>query len=157
MYCIRTIGYSAETQANIAGHLPFCSKYKGTSINDDVTFWPLSRPCHHFSGWLILSCCCYLGRNISTTGNRFWSCLVFEYGKVASLEAHTGTYRFLMKGIFDDYILWPFDKKLIFELVMCVNTRDFTVCLIFHQFYPLKSWWHHLWIAPKPACSLMIL
>ena len=57
---IRTIGYSAETQANIAGHLPFCSKCKGTSIND-VTFWPLSRPCHHFSGWLILSCCCYLG------------------------------------------------------------------------------------------------
>ena len=56
---IRTIGYSAETQANIAGHLPFCSKCKGTSIND-VTFWPLSRPCHHFSGWLILSFCCYL-------------------------------------------------------------------------------------------------
>ena len=23
MYCIRTIGYSAKTQANIAGHLPF--------------------------------------------------------------------------------------------------------------------------------------
>ena len=57
---IRTIGYSAETQANIAGHLPFCSKCKGTSIND-VTFWPHSRPCHHFSGWLILSCYCYLG------------------------------------------------------------------------------------------------
>ena len=33
-----------------------------------------------------------------------------------------------MKEIFDDYVLWPFDKKFIFELVMYVNTRDYTVC-----------------------------
>ena len=32
-----------------------------------------------------------------------------------------------MKRIFDAYVLWPFGKKFIFELVMCVRTRDFTV------------------------------
>ena len=32
-----------------------------------------------------------------------------------------------MKGIFDAYLLWPFGKKFIFELVMRVRTRDFTV------------------------------
>ena len=54
------------------------------------------------------------------------------YHKVVSsntshLEAHAGIYGLLMKGIFDAYVLWPFGKKLIFELVMRVNTRDFTV------------------------------
>ena len=43
------------------------------------------------------------------------------------LEAHPGIFRLLMKGIFDAYVLWPFDKKLFLELVMRVNTRDFTV------------------------------
>ena len=38
------------------------------------------------------------------------------YRKVASsntyrLEAHAGFFRLLMKGIFDPYVLWPFDKK----------------------------------------------
>ena len=42
---------------------------------------------------------------------------------MSRLEAHTGIYRFLMKGIFD-----AFDKKMIFELVTRVNTHDFTVC-----------------------------
>ena len=32
-----------------------------------------------------------------------------------------------MKGIFDAYVLWPFDKKLFFEFVTRVNARDFTV------------------------------
>ena len=41
-----------------------------------------------------------------------------HYHKVASsnmscLEAHAGFFRLLMKGIFDPYILSPFDKKLI--------------------------------------------
>ena len=44
--------------------------------------------------------------------------LVNEYRKVASsntsrLEAHDGFFRLLMKGIFNPYVLWPFDKKLI--------------------------------------------
>ena len=29
------------------------------------------------------------------------------------LEAHLGIYRLLMKRIFDAYVLWPFDEKLI--------------------------------------------
>jgi hypothetical protein len=41
-----------------------------------------------------------------------------EYRKVTSsnmsrLEAHAGFFRLLMKGNFDPYLLWPFDKKLI--------------------------------------------
>ena len=38
------------------------------------------------------------------------------------LEPHPGFYRLLMKGIFDAYV--PFGKKLIFELVTDVRTRD---------------------------------
>ena len=42
-----------------------------------------------------------------------------RYRKIASsntsrLEAHEGFFRLLMKGIFGSYVLWPFDKKLIF-------------------------------------------
>ena len=42
-----------------------------------------------------------------------------QYRIVAStspsrIEAHAGLSRLLMKGIFDPYVLWPFDKKLIF-------------------------------------------
>ena len=42
-----------------------------------------------------------------------------NYHKVASsntsrLEAHAGFFGLLMKGICDPYVLWPFDKKLIF-------------------------------------------
>ena len=29
------------------------------------------------------------------------------------LEAQAGFFRLFMKGIFDPYVLWPFDKKLI--------------------------------------------
>ena len=41
-----------------------------------------------------------------------------DYRKVASsntsrLEAQTGFFRLLMKGIFDPYLLGTFDKKLI--------------------------------------------
>ena len=39
----------------------------------------------------------------------------------------SGIYRFLMKGIFDAYVLWPFDKKLISWLVTHIRTRNFTV------------------------------
>ena len=43
------------------------------------------------------------------------------------LEAQAGIYWLLMKGIFDVYVLQPFDKILIFELVMSVNAHNFTV------------------------------
>ena len=51
------------------------------------------------------------------------------YRKVASynmsrLEPHSSFYRLLMKGIFDDYVLCLFGKKLIFELLKRVRTRD---------------------------------
>ena len=32
-----------------------------------------------------------------------------------------------MKGIFSPYVLWPFDKKLIFWIVTRVSARDYTV------------------------------
>ena len=66
-----------------------------------------------------------------------------SYRKVASsnmsrLEAHVGFFRLLMKGIFNPYVQWSFDKKLIFWLATSVRTRDYTVCqkiyLIFHPF-----------------------
>ena len=44
---------------------------------------------------------------------------LYNYSKVASsntshLEAHAGFFRLFMKGIFDPYVLRPFDKKLSF-------------------------------------------
>ena len=53
------------------------------------------------------------------------------YRKVASsnlsrLETHAGFFRLLMKGIFDPYVLGPFDEKFISKLVTCVRTRDYT-------------------------------
>ena len=52
---------------------------------------------------------------------------IITSSNTSCLEAHAGFFILLMKGIFDPYVLWPFDKKFIFELVMSVNTRDFTV------------------------------
>ena len=67
----------------------------------------------------------------------FWP----TYRKVASsntsrLEAHAGFFRLLMKGIFDPYVLWPFDKKVIFKLIMRVRTRDYTVYTYIGQATP---------------------
>ena len=43
--------------------------------------------------------------------------ILSRYCKVASsntsrYEAHAGFFRLLMKGIFDPYVLWPFDKLI---------------------------------------------
>ena len=46
---------------------------------------------------------------------------------MSCLEAHIGFFRLFMKGIFGPYIMWPFDKKQIFELVTRIRTRDYTV------------------------------
>ena len=45
--------------------------------------------------------------------------IIFTYSKIASsntfrLEAHVGLFRLLMKGILDTYLVWHFDKKLIY-------------------------------------------
>ena len=45
----------------------------------------------------------------------------------SNFEAHAGLFRLPMKGIFDAYVLRPFGKKFIFELVASVRTREFTV------------------------------
>ena len=56
----------------------------------------------------------------------------FKYRIVASrstsrLVTCLGLFRLLMKGIFSPYVLWPFDKKLIFWIVTRVSARDYTV------------------------------
>ena len=69
-----------------------------------------------------------------------WENISGNYSKVASsnisrLEAHTGFFRLRIKGIFDPYVLRPFNKKLISSLVMRVRTRYYTVDLFF-KFLP---------------------
>ena len=54
------------------------------------------------------------------------------YRKVTSsnlshLETHAGFFRLLMKGIFDPYVLGPFDEKFISKLVTRIRTRYYTV------------------------------
>ena len=39
------------------------------------------------------------------------------------IETHAGLFRLLLKGIFDPYALWPFDKKLISQLVTRLYLR----------------------------------
>ena len=56
----------------------------------------------------------------------------FTYRKVASsntscLEAHAGLFRLSMQGIFDAYVLWPFGKSFIFELVTRFRSPDYMV------------------------------
>ena len=46
---------------------------------------------------------------------------------MSCFEADAGISKLLMKGIFDAYVLWPFDKKLILELVTHVSTPNYTV------------------------------
>ena len=38
-----------------------------------------------------------------------------------------------MKGIFDPYLLWCFDKKLISELKMRVRTHDYMVVYLLQE------------------------
>ena len=60
--------------------------------------------------------------SLQTTMGQTSSCSRIQtlaYRKVASsntsrLEAQAGFFRLLMKGIFNPYVLWPFDKKSIF-------------------------------------------
>ena len=63
----------------------------------------------------------YIGRHIKFCPSLHYKCQnghSYIYCKVASsntshLEAHAGFFRLLKKGIFDPYVLWPFDEKLI--------------------------------------------
>ena len=83
----------------------------------------------------------------------FWSELLFDIGyyqnlpryrKVVSsntsrLVTHIGFFRLLMRVICDPYVLWPFNKKLIFWLLMRIRTRDYTVCENFSLFLEIIS------------------
>ena len=86
----------------------------------------------------ILHMCC---NYYSLTVSHLW----YKYRIVASsipsrIEAHADLFRLLMKGIFDPYVLWPFDKKSIFLLVKRVSTRDFTVCIGKMDEVDLTTW-----------------
>ena len=43
------------------------------------------------------------------------------------LEGHVSFFRLLMKGIFGPYVLRPFEKKIIFQLVTHIRTRNYTL------------------------------
>ena len=63
----------------------------------------------------------------------------------------SGFYRLLLKGIFDAYMLWPFDKNFIFELVMSISLFLFfsnffyksyqNKCSIFKLCQNQIGWW----------------
>ena len=48
---------------------------------------------------------------------------------ILSRGSSSWLFRLLIKGIFGPYVLWPFDKKLIFWIVTRVSARDYTVIL----------------------------
>ena len=45
---------------------------------------------------------------------RCFTCRKIISSNTSRLEAHAGLFRLLMKGIFEPYVLWLFEKKLIF-------------------------------------------
>ena len=51
-------------------------------------------------------------RNLKITSESVYSKIVSS--NTSHLEAHVGFFRLLKMGIFGPYVLWPFDKKLIF-------------------------------------------
>ena len=50
------------------------------------------------------------------------------------IEAHAGLFRLLMKGIFDPYVLLPFDKKLIFQLLIETGMEEIILFLFYFIF-----------------------
>mgnify|MGYP007048503106 CR=1 FL=1 len=59
------------------------------------------------------------------------------------------TCRSFQKGIFDVYVLWPFDKKL-----MCVNTCDFAVSILLNNLvlkFSKNIYQTHCKISKQPA------
>ena len=89
----------------------------------------------------------------------FWRYFVRKtvtYRKVVSsntsrLEAHTAIFWLLMKGMFDLYVMLPFDKELISWLVTRIRTRKFPVyvdykAVIFFSIiiYFIQSFFRHI-------------
>ena len=82
-------------------------------------------------------------------GTKFFLKPHSKYHKVASfntsrLDAHAGFCRLLMKRIFDPYVLWPFDKKLISYIVTHVKTSDYQVAL--QQIISLWYVWRQIYV-----------
>ena len=61
--------------------------------------------------------------------------------KLWVLTPLVGFFRWLMQGIFGPYVLWPFDKKLIFWIVTRVSARDYTVHTRVLQSTPAYRGW----------------
>ena len=79
-----------------------------------------------------------------------------------------GFYRLLLKGIFDAYMLWPFDKNFIFELVMSISLFLFfsnffyksyqKKCSIFKLCQNQIGWWdtEDIWRQPYLIKNSMV-
>ena len=63
--------------------------------------------------------------------------LIVASRSTSRLVTCLGLFRLLMKRIFGPYVLWPFDKNLIFQLVTRISTRDFTVCFLSEKIHIL--------------------
>ena len=63
------------------------------------------------SRWAILF---YCHKNQTGKHPEFFSYRIVASSSPSRIEAHAGLFRLLMKEIFDPYVLWTFDKKLIF-------------------------------------------
>ena len=61
------------------------------------------------------------------TKKAIWKYRIVASRSTSRLVTCLGLYILLMKGIFGPYVLWPFDKKLIFWIVTRVSARDYTV------------------------------
>ena len=48
---------------------------------------------------------------------------------MSRFEAHAGLFKLSVNGIFYAYVLVPFGKKIIFELVTHASIRDYTVII----------------------------
>ena len=66
-------------------------------------------------------------------------------------EVHVGLFRLSKKRIFNAYVLWPFGKNFLFELVTRVRTREYTLgtCRLISDylevvFYKLFLWFWEL-------------
>ena len=99
-------------QANQANNMPLSDNNVSTTNNMAMAnTWDMTSAATHSPEQDI---------NVSLALLFYPFCYVFvEYCKVASsntsrLETYAGFFWLLMKGILDAYVLWPFEKKLIF-------------------------------------------
>ena len=60
----------------------------------------------------------------------FISTVKSQVFNTSHVEAHAGFFRCLMKGIFDPFVSWPSDKKLISYTMMRVSSCYYTVFTI---------------------------